>query len=76
MSRGFFFCEKGNKNHQFGTKFFVQQRKILAVKGVEFVSDSIRYIVRRGRWWNSIVLNVHAPSEEKSDDTEESFMRN
>ena len=31
------------------------------------------YIVLRGRWCNIIVLNVHAPSEEKSDDSKESF---
>ena len=27
----------------------------------------------RGRWCNIIVLNVHAPSEEKSDESKDSF---
>jgi hypothetical protein len=27
----------------------------------------------RGRWCNIIVLNVHAPTEEKSDDAKDSF---
>ena len=27
----------------------------------------------RGRWYNIIVLNVHSPSEEKSDDSKDSF---
>ena len=31
------------------------------------------YIVLRGRWCNIIVLNVHAPSEEKSDSSKDSF---
>jgi len=31
------------------------------------------YIVLRGRWCNIIILNVHAPSEEKSDDAKDSF---
>ena len=31
------------------------------------------YVVLRGRWCNIIVLNVHAPSEEKSDDLKDSF---
>ena len=31
------------------------------------------YIVLRGRWCNIIVLNVHAPSGEKSDDSKECF---
>ena len=40
---------------------------------VEFVSDRVSYIVMRGRWCNVIVLNVHAPREEKSDDSRDSF---
>ena len=46
---------------------------ILAVKRVEFVSNRMSYIVLRGRWCNIIVLNVHAPSKEKSDDSKDSF---
>ena len=30
------------------------------------------YIVLRGRWSNIIVLNVHALSEDKSDDSKDS----
>jgi exonuclease III len=29
--------------------------------------------VLRGRWRNIIVVNVHAPSEEKSDESRDSF---
>jgi len=31
------------------------------------------YIVPRSCWGNIIFLNVHAPSEEKSDDSKDSF---
>jgi hypothetical protein len=31
------------------------------------------HIVLRGRWCNIIVLNVHVRSEEKSDDSKDSF---
>jgi hypothetical protein len=48
---------------------FVHQRITSAVKRVEFVSDMLSYIVLRGRWCNIIVLNVHAPSDEKSDNS-------
>jgi len=37
------------------------------VKRIEFVSDVMLYIILRGRWCNTVVLNVHATSEEKSD---------
>ena len=43
------------------------------MKTVELVSDRLSYIVLRGRWRNIIVVNVHAPSEEKSDESKESF---
>ena len=44
------------------------------VKRVEFVSDRLSYIVLRGCWHN-IVVNVHAPSEEKSDESKDNFYK-
>jgi len=44
-----------------------RRRIVSAVKRVEFVSDRLSYTVLRGRWRNIIVVNVHSPSEEKSD---------
>jgi hypothetical protein len=47
----------------------VHRRIVSSVKTVEFVSDRLSYIVLRGRWHNIIVVNVHAPSKEKSDES-------
>jgi hypothetical protein len=68
-----FFYRIGNQNHQLGTGFFVHHIIVSAVKRVQFFSDKVLYIVLRGCWCNAIVLNVHAPSEEESDDSKDSF---
>jgi hypothetical protein len=39
----------------------------------EFVSDRMLYILPRGCWCNSIVLNVHVPTKDKTDDVKSSF---
>jgi hypothetical protein len=51
----------------------VHKRLISAVKRVEFVSDRVSYIILRGHWCHIIVLNVHAPTEDKTDDVKGSF---
>ena len=52
---------------------FVHHRIVSAVKRVEFFSDRFSYIVMRVGWCSIIVLNVHAPSEEKCGDSKDSF---
>jgi hypothetical protein len=56
-----------------GKRFFVHHRTLSAVKRVEFVSDTTSCTVQRGHWCIMIVWNVHAPSEEKNDDSKDSF---
>jgi len=56
-----------------GKGFFVHHIIVSTVKRVEFVSDRVLYIVLRSPWCNIIVLNVHAPSEGKNDDSKDSF---
>jgi hypothetical protein len=62
-----FFYGKGNENHEFSTQVFVHKRIISAVKGVELDNDRMSYIILRGRWFHIIVLNVHAPTGDKTD---------
>jgi hypothetical protein len=57
---------KGNENRKLGTRFVVHRRRITAVKKVKFVSDRMSYIMLKGRWSKTVVLNVHARTEEKA----------
>jgi hypothetical protein len=51
----------------------VHKRIISTVKRAEFVSNRVSYILLRGPWCHIIVLNVHAPSEDKTDEVKDSF---
>jgi hypothetical protein len=70
-----FFYGKGKDNHELGTGFFVHKRIVSLVKRVEFVSNRMSYIVLRGCWYDLIVLNVHAPKEDKIDDIKDRFYK-
>jgi hypothetical protein len=39
----------------------------------EFVIDKILYIIIRGRWCDIIVVNVQAPTEDKTDEMKRKF---
>jgi hypothetical protein len=55
-----FFYRKGNENHYICTRIFVHKRIVSA---------------GRGRWRYIIVLNIHAPTEDKTDDVKDSFYK-
>jgi hypothetical protein len=48
-------------------------RIISVVKRAEFVSDRMSYIILRGRWCHIIVLNIQAPTDDKTDNVKDSF---
>ena len=48
-----------------GIGILVHHRIVSAVKRIECISNRMSYIALRGLWFNVIVFNVRAPSEEK-----------
>jgi hypothetical protein len=63
-----FFNVNGNVNHYLEAGFSLRKGTASATERVEFISDRMSYITLRGRWCNT-VLNVHAPTEDKGNDT-------
>jgi hypothetical protein len=51
----------------------VHKRFVSAVKKVGFIIDRMSYIILRGCWCYIVVLNVHAPTEDKTDDVKDRF---
>jgi 23S rRNA C2498 (ribose-2'-O)-methylase RlmM len=51
----------------------VHKRIISAVRTVEFVSDRMSCTILRGPWCHIIVLNVHAPTKDKTDEVKDSL---
>jgi hypothetical protein len=57
---------KGNEDNKSGTGFFVHYQTVSAVKGADFISDRMAYIVLKGRCCHIFVLNLYAPREKKN----------
>jgi hypothetical protein len=50
----------------------VHKKIVSAAKRVEFVGDDrMSYTILRGRWCHITVLNVHAPTEGKTDNVKD-----
>jgi hypothetical protein len=57
-----FLYDNENANHQLGTGFIAHKRIISTATRVEFINDRMSYITLRGRWYDTIVLNVRTPT--------------
>jgi hypothetical protein len=53
--------------------FFLHKRIISAVKRVEVVSNRMSRLILSGCWCYIILLNVYAPTEDKTDDMKDRF---
>jgi hypothetical protein len=51
----------------------MHKKIISAAMRVKLISDRMSYIILSGRWCHIIVLNVHAPTEDRTDDLKDSF---
>lgn len=65
--------EKEIKVMNWGQDFFIYERFVSAIQGLEFVGGRVSYIALRGNWCDIIVMNAQAPTEDESGDSKNSF---
>jgi hypothetical protein len=71
-----FFYGKGNEKHELGTGVFCASYRQLRGLSLLVIGCHIYiyiYIILRGRWCHIIVLNVHAPTEDKTDEVKDNL---
>ena len=51
----------------------VHHGRVTQIKRLESVNDRMSCIVLRGHWFNFIIFNMHALSEDKSVDSKDSL---
>jgi 23S rRNA C2498 (ribose-2'-O)-methylase RlmM len=73
QSRIHIFLWKGERESLIRYRFPVHMRIISVVNKAEFVSDRMAYIILRGRRCHIIVLNVNAPTKDKTDDVNDNL---
>jgi len=66
----------GGAEHQFGVGFIVNDKILHRVKEFKAVNDRICYIELECRWFNVILINGYAPTEDKEDEAKDIFYEN
>jgi len=67
-SRGLYlFRRKLKRQSSIGNRTYCTSQNNIRIKRVVLLSNRMSYIVLRGQWCNIIVKNVHAPTEDESD---------
>jgi len=63
----------GGTGHQLGFGFNVNDKILPRVKDFKAVNDRIRYIELGCRWFNVMLINGYAPTEDKEDEVKDMF---
>ncbi|XP_008181905.1 craniofacial development protein 2-like [Acyrthosiphon pisum] len=66
----------GGDEHQGGVGFIVNDKILHRVKKFKAVNDRIRHMELECRWFNVILINGYAPTEDKEDEVKDIFYEN
>jgi exonuclease III len=68
----YYSCKEGQTG-QLGTGFVATKEIVKNIMGFEPINERIRKLRLKGKYHNITIINIHAPTEEKDEDTKERF---
>jgi len=63
----------GTQSDDFGTGFLIKNSILQAVQNIEFVNERLSYVPIPTRWSNTILIKVHAPTDEADGNDTDTF---
>lgn len=69
-----FYGDCGN-THELGTGFYVNNSVLNSVKDFQSINNRIFSLTIEAQWFDRKFINVHAPTEDKDDETKEDLYR-
>lgn len=64
---------KCNERRQFGVGFAVHKSLVQAIKQFKVINHRIAILIVKAKFFDIVFLNIHAPTEEKSQEEKEEF---
>jgi len=62
-----------SKKHEFGCRFYVGGEFLKYVKDFKITNERICYLRLKAKWFFCTLINVHAPTNEKTEEVKEEF---
>ena len=62
-----------SKTHEFDCGFYVRGEFLKYVKDFKITSERICYLRLKAKWFSHSLINVHAPTNEKTEEVKEEF---
>lgn len=66
-------CDKCNERRQFGVGFAVHKSLVHTIKEFKVINCRIANLIVKAKFFDIVFINVHAPTEEKSQEEKEAF---
>jgi hypothetical protein len=64
-----------SKKHEFGCRFYVSGEFLKYVKDFEIINERICCLRLKATWFSCTLINIHGPTNKKTEETKRRFLR-